>query len=90
MRIMIKLAFCTDGVFPHSVGGMQRHSKLLIEALVKFDIEILVFHPHREMIFSSYHNVKEIYIEGINIEKNYLKECYYYSKISRCPVYHRS
>jgi glycosyltransferase involved in cell wall biosynthesis len=29
----IPVVFCTDGIFPHSVGGMQRHSRLLIEAL---------------------------------------------------------
>lgn len=77
----MKLAFCTDGIFPHSVGGMQRHSKLLIEALAKFNIEITVFHPHKdENIFSDFKNITEIYIPDIDKSKNYLKENYKYSK----------
>ena len=33
--IPIPVIFCTDGIFPHTVGGMQRHSRLLVEALVR-------------------------------------------------------
>lgn len=79
---MIKLAFCTDGIFPHSIGGMQRHSRLLIEKLAKYEIDITVFHPHKnETIFTDYENIKEIYVKGIDEKKNYLKENYTYSKL---------
>jgi len=77
---MVKLAFCTDGIFPHSVGGMQRHSRLLIEELSRYDIHITVFHPHKDFLFEKYSNITEIYIEDIDKNKNYLKENYNYSK----------
>ena len=76
----MKLAFCTDGIFPNSVGGMQRHSRLLLEELSKFDIEITVFHPHDENIFPNFGNITEIYIPDIDETKNYLRENYKYSK----------
>lgn len=75
----MKIAFCTDGIFPHAVGGMQRHSRLLIEALSEYDVELDVFHPHDETIFSA-QNVKEIKVVGIESSNNYLKECKAYSK----------
>lgn len=78
---MIKLAFCTDGIFPHAVGGMQRHSRLLIEALADYkNLEIHVIHPHNETIFSGVQNVIEHNVKGIDADKNYLKECKKYSK----------
>jgi len=76
----IKLCFCTDGIFPESIGGMQRHSLLLINELSKYDIEIVVFHPHNKNLFQSKQNIKEIFVEPIDKNKTYLKECYYYSK----------
>lgn len=77
----IDLVFCTDGIFPHAIGGMQRHSRLLIEELAKNqNINIVAIHPHtREKIFIS-KNISEISIEGIDTNKNYLKECKSYSK----------
>ncbi len=78
---MIKLAFCTDGIFPHAVGGMQRHSRLLIESLAEYqDLEIHVIHPHDETVFAGIQNVVEHNVKGINPDKNYLKECKKYSK----------
>lgn len=78
---MIKLAFCTDGIFPESIGGMQRHSRLLLEELAKYDIDITVFHPHqKKKLFSGCTNITEIQIPGINQNKNYLKESYVYSQ----------
>ena len=77
----MKLAFCTDGVFPLAVGGMQRHSKLLLEALSAYEeLDITVFHPHKEKLFASFGNIKEVEIEGIDESGNYLKECFGYSK----------
>lgn len=75
------LIFCTDGIFPYVVGGMQRHSRLLIEELAKpRDIRITVIHPHPEKVFTEGAGVQEISIEGIDEKKNYLLETYKYSK----------
>lgn len=41
----MRVAFATDGFFPHSVGGMQRHTTLLANALVDLDIEVDVYAP---------------------------------------------
>ena len=48
----IKIAFCTDGIFPHSIGGIQRHSTLLLRELSNYqDLEIHVLHPHDFEVF---------------------------------------
>ncbi len=76
----MKIVFCTDGIFPLSIGGMQRHSKLLIEELAKdIELQIWVIHPHKESVFNN-ERINEIKIRGINSSNNYLIECYKYSK----------
>lgn len=72
--------FCTDGIYPHAVGGMQRHSRLLVEELVNQGVNLIVIHPHPEAVFAKHPLLKEITVEGINPEANYLLECYRYSK----------
>ena len=32
----MRVALCTDGVYPQAMGGMQRHSRLLAEHLTGF------------------------------------------------------
>lgn len=77
----IKLIFCTDGIFPYSVGGMQRHSRLLIEQLAMSDqFDLIVIHPHKEKVFTADLSVQEIAVQEIDSNKNYLLECYRYSK----------
>ena len=77
---MIQIIFCTDGIFPFSIGGMQRHSRLLIEQLSSNDeLEIIVLHPHEHKVFNNI-RIKEINIPGINKDGIYLMECYKYSK----------
>lgn len=77
---MLKVILCTDGIFPESIGGMQRHSKLLSEYLAKSsEIELHVIHPHNPGIFDN-KKVIEHSIIGIAAQKNYLLECYKYSK----------
>ena len=77
----LKIIFCTDGIFPHSIGGMQRHSRLLIEELAKNErLELMIIHPHPEKIFSTHISITEFSIEPVNTKKNYLSECYQYSK----------
>lgn len=76
----IKVAFCTDGVYPQMLGGMQKHSRLLVEELSKFpELDLYIIHPHPELIFPN-RTLTEIRITGINTEKNYLLETYRYSE----------
>ncbi len=60
----IKLVFCTDGIFPHAIGGMERHSRLLVEELAKNpQLEITVIHPHTgKRIFENQNSVQEVVI----------------------------
>jgi glycosyltransferase involved in cell wall biosynthesis len=74
------IAFCTDGIYPYETGGMQKHSRLLIEALAPFDdLQITVLHPHNENVFNS-PRIKEIKLAPIDTTKNYLLETYRYSR----------
>lgn len=77
-----KLIFCTDGIFPLAVGGMQRHSSLLIPQLARMsDWEITVIHPHQgKTFFAEFPNIKERVVAPLPGKQNYLKEKYDYSK----------
>ena len=58
---------------------MQKHSRLLIEELVKDDsLHITVLHPHKENVFND-PRLQEISVAPIDTQKNYLLECYKYS-----------
>lgn len=82
MSERIKLFFCTDGIFPHAVGGMQRHSLLLINELAKYnDLEIFVIHPHADVqVFKDQTSIKEVIIPVDFTSGYYLQKCYEYSK----------
>ena len=41
----MRVAFVTDGIFPHAVGGMQRHTAALADALVDEGVTIDVIAP---------------------------------------------
>jgi glycosyltransferase involved in cell wall biosynthesis len=76
----IKIAFATDGIFPHAIGGIQRHSALLIQALDKYqDLDIHVIHPHALKVFENLQHVTEYRIQNIDVKKRYIGECYQYS-----------
>ncbi|TAE47149.1 MAG: glycosyltransferase family 1 protein [Bacteroidetes bacterium] len=77
-----QVVFCTDGIFPHAIGGMQRFARLLIESLATAgQIEIVVIHPHRDVrIFEAFPEVKELYVDPLPGKRNYLTELYVYSK----------
>ena len=76
----IKIAFCTDGIFPHSIGGIQRHSTLLLRELSNYqNLEIHVLHPHDFEVFQDV-NLIEHFIKPIQISRNYLLETYKYSQ----------
>lgn len=59
---------------------MQKHSKLLIESLARSGgLDITVLHPHQQRVFTD-PSIKEFSIDPIDEKKNYLLECYHYSK----------
>jgi glycosyltransferase involved in cell wall biosynthesis len=77
----LKIIFCTDGIFPHEIGGMQRHSRLLIEQLLESNkVELVVIHPHAQDVFPASSSLTEIKLVPIDKTKNYLLECYRYSR----------
>jgi len=41
----VRIAFATDGFFPHTIGGMQRHTTLLANALVDLGFDVDVYAP---------------------------------------------
>lgn len=77
----ISLVLCTDGVYPHAMGGMQRHSRLLAEHLSsRAEIELTVIHPHVEGIFDESLGIKEITVPPIDESRTYLLELRQYSR----------
>ncbi|MBK8497412.1 MAG: glycosyltransferase family 4 protein [Flavobacteriales bacterium] len=76
----MRIALCTDGVFPQAMGGMQRHSRLLAEHLAAHaDIELTVLHPHPTLVFDPDLGINEVYIKPIDERRFYLRELYTYS-----------
>ena len=77
----MRVTLCTDGVFPHAMGGMQRHSRLLAEHLVKsHDVELTVLHPHPIGIFDPALGIREVHVPDIDRSKFYLRELWRYSE----------
>lgn len=78
------IALATDGIFPESVGGMQRHSKFLIEglsALLDEGSTLHVLHPHGQQLFPDLANVVEHSLI-LQVENSiYLIRCYQYSRL---------
>ncbi|HQV00312.1 MAG: glycosyltransferase family 4 protein [Bacteroidia bacterium] len=78
----MEVVFCTSGIFPESIGGIQRHSRLLIEALTAFnDIKLTVIHPHSKLQFTHLPAVNEIQIPFNHHAGYYLYNCYLYSQL---------
>ncbi len=81
MSETIPVAFCTDGIFPLTVGGMQRHSRLLIEELGSDPtLRLDVIHPHPTTLFAHLASVYEHRLPGIDLRRTYLLECHRYSR----------
>lgn len=77
---MLHLALCTDGVFPHAMGGMQRHSRLLAEHLARrADIRLTVLHPHPVPVFDPALGIQEVHVPDIDPQRFYLRELWRYS-----------
>jgi glycosyltransferase involved in cell wall biosynthesis len=77
----LKIVFATDGIFPHMVGGMQRHSRLLAEALARIPgNELIIIHPHEgERIFPDFPNITEVALPPLPGRQYYVIELYLYS-----------
>lgn len=76
----LHIALCTDGVFPHAMGGMQRHSRLLAEHLAKLPgIRLTVIHPHREPVFDPALGIEERSVASMDPQRMYLAELWRYS-----------
>lgn len=77
---VVHVALCTDGVFPHAMGGMQRHSRLLAEHLAQAPgIRLTLLHPHGMRIFPEHAGIDEVRIAPIDPDRFYLKELWRYS-----------
>jgi glycosyltransferase involved in cell wall biosynthesis len=79
----IPVIFCTDGIFPHTVGGMQRHSRLLIEALATSNaVELTVIHPHQGIqVFAGLPNITEVALPAMPGKRHYFWETKAYSRL---------
>lgn len=76
----LRVALCTDGLYPYAMGGMQRHSRLLAEHLVRTgEVELTVIHPHHEQVFDPALGITEVRIADIDRDKFYLRELWRYS-----------
>lgn len=82
MQEKIKLIFCTDGIFPHMVGGIQRHSLLLATELAKSgEVDMTVIHPHEGItVFDPSLGIREVVVTTPRKTGKYLADCYLYSK----------
>jgi glycosyltransferase involved in cell wall biosynthesis len=72
------VAICSDGVFPAAMGGMERHTKLLVESLAARDpsLRISVVHTHPgQRFFERLANVVERPIAPKPGRRQYLLEC---------------
>lgn len=79
----MKLLFATDGIFPDSIGGKQRHALFLVKYLSKFNIEIDVLGPKGgSKHFENLSNVKEFFIDkpAYYFPGHYLFELFQYSR----------
>lgn len=76
----LRIALCTDGVFPLAMGGMQRHSRLLAEHLANDPgIRLTVIHPHAERVFHPDLGIEEVRIAPIDERAFYVAELWRYS-----------
>ncbi|MBX7242709.1 MAG: glycosyltransferase family 4 protein [Bacteroidia bacterium] len=81
MNHTLKVIFCTDGIFPHAIGGIQRHTRLLVEELAKNgNCDIIVIHPHKDIRVFENPAVKEIHINPLPGKRQYLLEKYQLSR----------
>lgn len=79
-RSELHIALCTDGVFPHAVGGMQRHSRLLAVHMATIPgVRLTVIHPHAAPIYPPALGIHEVGVPPIDTDKFYLGQLWKYS-----------
>jgi len=77
---VMRIALCTDGVFPDAMGGMQRHSRLLAEHLARIPgVELAVLHPHERKLFDPGLGIHEVHVSPMDARRLYLRELHAYS-----------
>ena len=84
----MKLALFTDGIYPNRIGGMQKHSLKLANALAKKDVELDLYFPVdnkeelniKPKLLSDKINLYPILHKKLNIPGHYLMEQYLESK----------
>jgi glycosyltransferase involved in cell wall biosynthesis len=72
------LAICSDGIFPESIGGMERHTRLLAETIARRrpDVRITVIHTHPgKTMFAGIPNIDEATVLPKPGRRPYLLEC---------------
>jgi glycosyltransferase involved in cell wall biosynthesis len=72
------VAICSDGVFPASMGGIERHTRLLVESLAARhrELRLTVIHTHPgTRFFESFESVAEIAVDPKPGRRQYLIEC---------------
>ncbi|MDX2283754.1 MAG: glycosyltransferase family 4 protein [Bacteroidia bacterium] len=81
MRERIQVVCCTDGIFPESVGGMQRFARLLIESLAATgELDLIVIHPHGDrQLFDPALGIREHAVPPLPGKRLYIRELYDYS-----------
>jgi glycosyltransferase involved in cell wall biosynthesis len=76
----LHIVLCTDGIFPHAMGGMQRHSRLLAEHLARSGkVRLTVIHPHDAVVFDPVLGIREVHVAPIDPDRFYLRELWHYS-----------
>jgi glycosyltransferase involved in cell wall biosynthesis len=75
----MQVVVCSDGVFPAELGGIQRHTRLLVEHVARRhqDVELIVVHPHEgSRFFEGLANVREVTVSPRPGRRQYLLECW--------------
>jgi glycosyltransferase involved in cell wall biosynthesis len=73
------VAICSDGVFPEAIGGMQRHTRLLVETMARChpEMHLTVIHTHPGCeLFQGLSNVAEVAVAPRDVKQQYLIECF--------------
>lgn len=79
----MQVVICSDGIFPERIGGIQRHTRLLVETLAAEHpaLDLVVVHPHvGRRVFTDSPSVREICVAPRPGRKQYLLECHDLSK----------
>jgi glycosyltransferase involved in cell wall biosynthesis len=75
------VVIATDGVFPHALGGIQRHARLLVEELARRRrVALTVLHPHDTQVFDPSLGIEEVRLPGPPGRRHYLRELHAYSR----------